>query len=509
MKKSIKYAGIAAATLLTVAPIAAPVVSTVTTAQAADAQDTDQSAINTALSDFKNQFGDQKDTDVDLSNASNITLALGESNEKDLSAFLTNADKGIVKTPNADQTKAFKALEDQDAKVYTIITDAKSTVYDGTIGKSASDLNDAMALDSYKPVTVQVMLKYKDLATGTYTKYAEAAKFQITKSNSDEIKSLDAKFTTPLTVAKNSKTAATQLVNGANVSLTDQNNDSIATQAINLGKKYYYTYKAAMDSATTAGTTDTDVAKNGDINSDNEFKTAGTYYQVVTYTAQDGSALDSLITKYATDPSSYTIYVNGKKASAGYDFVTGTDTTSVSGKTLNTISFVRAINVSDSEAEWTTTDTTGVVTTKADHAYYTLKDDDGNVVTNRALAKNTAWKTNAVRVDQNGNKQYRVGGSEWIDANDVTFSDKATDNNNGEGAYTDVKALNGKVVTAGPSGFVYPLFDDNGKQVTNRAVAGDTAWYTDKSAVNAEGTTVYHVATGEWLQGNNVTYSAY
>jgi hypothetical protein len=69
--------------------------------------------------------------------------------------------------------------------------------------------------------------------------------------------------------------------------------------------------------------------------------------------------------------------------------------------------------------------------------------------------------------------------------------------------------LNGVAKTAGPSGFVYPLFDDNGKQVTNRAVAGDTAWYTDKSAVNADGVTVYHVATGEWLQGNNVTYTAY
>lgn len=508
MKKSIKYAGIAAATLLTVAPIAAPVVSNVTTVKADDAKDTDQSAINTAISDFKNQFGDQKDTDVDLSKATNTSLALGESNEQDLSTFLTGADKGIVKTPNATPDTTFQALEAQGAKVYTEITDAKQTVYDGTIGKSASDLNEVLALDNYKPVNVTVYLKYKDLATGTYTKYQNVASFNITKSNSDEIKSLNAKFTTPLTVAKNSKVAATQLVNGANVSLTDQNNDSIATQAINLGKKYYYTYKAAMDSATTAGTSDDDVATNGDINSDNEFKTAGTYYQTVTYTAQDGSALDSLIKKYATDPSSYTIYVNGKKASAGYDFVTGTDTTTVSGKTLNTITFVRAINVSDSEAEWTTTDTTGVVTTKTDHSFYTLKDDDGNTVTNRALAKNTAWKTNAVRTDQNGNKQYRVGASEWIDANDVTFSDKATDNN-GEGAYTDVKALNGKVTTAGPEGFYYPLYDDNGKMVTNRGVAGLSAWYTDKSAVNADGVTVYHVATGEWLQGTNVTYTAY
>ena len=54
------------------------------------------------------------------------------------------------------------------------------------------------------------------------------------------------------------------------------------------------------------------------------------------------------------------------------------------------------------------------------------------------------------------------------------------------------------------------LYNDNGENISNRALAGDSEWYTDKKATNAAGVTVYHVATGEWVQaGNGVNYSAY
>ncbi|MGQ2376590.1 hypothetical protein [Companilactobacillus zhachilii] len=517
MKKSIKYAGIAAATLLTVAPIAAPVVSNVTTVQAA-AGDADQSDVNKAITDFNNQFGDRTVDDVQGSasslDLSKITLGKAASQDMTLAQFNT-ANAQVIKTPvTADIT----SLTNQGAHAYMVATDAKNNVYDGTVGGTNTELQKAMALDNHMPVHFVVYLQYKDLATGAYTDWTKTAEFDITKSNSDELTAVNAKFTTPLDVALNSKVAATQLVNGSNVSVTDQNGDSLATKEIAPSSSYFYTYSQAMnnakDSTVTTGNVQgtTDAPATDVINKDGEFAKAGTYYQAIKYTAQTGSALESMINVAQTDPTKYTITVNGKKASAGYDYVMTPSSTTGTGDDATTtpasITFVRAINVSNNKAEWTTTDTTGVVTTKTDHAFYTLKDDEGNTVTNRALAKNTAWKTNAVRTDQDGNKQYRVGASEWIDANDVTFSDKATDNN-GEGAYTDVKALNGKVTTAGPEGFYYPLYDDNGKMVTNRGVAGLSAWYTDKSAVNADGVTVYHVATGEWLQGTNVTYTAY
>lgn len=492
MKKSIKYAGIAAATLLAVAPVAAPVVSQAADTATTQAKNADGSELTTAKTNFVNQFGNREDTDINLTDANDTTLALGSGNDTPLETFQkNNKDNGIIKSVTTDDK--LTALTDQDANVYVTATDNKGTVYDGTIGKSVSDLRSAMALDNYMPVTFTVYLQYKGLDNGAYTSYAKATSFTVSKSDSDELKSINAKFTTPLNVAKNSKTAATQLVNGANLSLTDQNGDSVATKAIELGSTYYYTYTAAMNGNATTG-----VVSDSDIK-DGEFKTAGTYYQRVTYTAQTGSSLASLIAAYQDDPSSYTIYVNGKNASEGSDFTTKTGD--------NTITFVRAIKVADSEAEWTVTENKGVVTTKADTPYYTLVNDDNAKITNRALAKNTAWVTDQKRVDQDGNTQYRVATGEWIDANNVTFSDKATTD---EGAYTDEQALNGKVTLDGPSSFIYMLYNDNGENISNRALAGDSEWYTDKKATNAAGVTVYHVATGEWVQaGNGVNYSAY
>lgn len=495
MKKSIKYAGIAAATLLAVAPVAAPVLSTTAQAAVNDDVNTPASEFTTAKNKFAGQFT-AKDADK---TADYSTLTLGQNNAVKTSLFNTT-NAAVIGSPlsETDATNYLGTLDGKNVTAYMTATDAKGNVYDGTTNHTAANLNSAIkADDSMLPVTFTVYAKDTDI-NGNGTTFKQVAQFKLNKSDEGtELKSIDAKFNTPVSVAKNSKTALTRLVSTANVSLTDQDGEAISTTGTTIGNGFYKTYAAAVTAAASTDAALTDDTLGDDIK-DGEFKTAGTYYQLVNFTAGSDTELAKFIANYNDDPSSYTVYVNGKKASAGYDFTTNG----------NVITFVRAINVSDSESDWTTTDTTGVVTTKTDHAFYTLKDDEGNTVTNRALAKNTAWKTNAVRTDQNGNKQYRVGASEWIDANDVTFSDKATDNN-GEGAYTDVKALNGKVTTAGPEGFYYPLYDDNGKMVTNRGVAGLSAWYTDKSAVNADGVTVYHVATGEWLQGTNVTYTAY
>ncbi|WP_363473068.1 hypothetical protein [Companilactobacillus musae] len=516
MKKSIKYAGIAAATLLTVAPVAAPVLSTVSTAQAADAGNTPDSEYTTAKNKFTNQFTDKDaDTTGDYSK-----LTLGQSNAVLASAFNTaNANViGSVLIPTDQKTYLTNNLDLKGVKAYMTATDATGYTYDGTTNHTAADLNKAIhADDSMLPVTFTVYMQDKDI-NGNGDSYVKAATFKLTKSDEGtELTSINAKFDTPLSVAKNSKTAVTQLTNSTNVTLVDQDGKSVTTNGTTIGNRFYRTYSDAMNAATdTTGDPMTD-GLNGDIK-DGEFKTAGTYYQVVNYTVGKDTPLESFLSAYKDDTSKYTIYVNGKKASAGYDYAytpatAGTeasgDTPATAG-TDATISFVRAIKVSDNESTWTTTDKAGVVTTKDGSAYYTLKDDEGNTITNRALAKNTDWATDKVRTDQDGNKQYRVATGEWIDANDVTFSEKGDNNNNAEGAYTDVQALNGKVTLDGPSSFIYMLYNDNGASVSNRALAGNSEWYTDKKATNAAGQTVYHVATGEWVQaGSGVNYVAY
>lgn len=497
MKKSIKYAGIAAATLLTVAPIAAPVVSS-TTAQAAVNEDvnTPASEFKTAKDKFNGQFGDL-DAKADGNYAD---LTLGQDAAVPTTKFNSkNADVISSALSATDATNYLGLLDGKNVTAYLTASDASGYTYDGTTNHTAADLDAAIkADDSMLPVTFNVYAKNVDI-DGNGTTFTKVATFKLNKSDEGtELKSINAKFTTPITVAKNSKTALTQLVSSTDVALTDQDGEAVSTTGTTTGKGFYKTYTAALNAA--ASTDANSDGTLGDDIKDGEFKTAGTYYQLVNFTAGDDTQLSKFIENYNDDPSSYTVFVNGKKASEGNDFYSADDS--------SVISFVRTIKVSDSEAQWTVTDNKGVVTTKSDTPYYTLVNDNNEKIANRALAKNSAWVTDQKRVDQDGNTQYRVATGEWIDANNVTFSDKATDNNEGE--YTDVQALNGKVTLDGPSSFVYFLYDNNGGQIANRALTGDSAWFTDKKATNAAGVTVYHVATGEWVQaGSGVNYSAY
>lgn len=495
MKKSIKYAGIAAATLLAVAPVAAPVVSS-TTAQAAikDDVNTPASELKTAKDKFAGQFAD-KDVSTDA-NYANLTL--GETNAVDTTKFNeNNADVISDALSNTDAAKYLTLLDGKNAKAYLTAEDASGYTYDGTPNHTVDNLVQAIkADDSMLPITFTVHLKDVDV-NGVGSEYKTVASFKLNKSDEGtELTSINAKFNTPVTVAKNSKTALTRLVSSTNLALTDQDGEAVSTVSTTIGNGFYKTYTAAIDAAVSS---DAALAKDdlGDDIKDGEFKTAGTYYQLVNFKAGEDTQLADFLENYNDDPSSYTVFVNGKAASEGNDFYS----------TGDTISFVRTIKVSNDESQWTVTDNKGVVTTKSDTPYYTLVNDNNEKIANRALAKNSAWITDQKRVDQNGNTQYRVATGEWIDANNVTFSDKATTD---EGAYTDEQALNGKVTLDGPSSFVYFLYNDNGEQISSRALGGDSAWFTDKKATNAAGVTVYHVATGEWVQaGSGVNYSAY
>ena len=491
MKKSIKYAGIAAATLLAVAPVAAPVVSS-TTVQAADTVATDQSEQDNAVKEFGAQFADKAATKFSAED-----IVLGSQKLSDFAGTddaKTNTD--LITTPASD-TK----MNDLIGSDATVNVSAK---YGNTAITNKADLYKILADSTYPEVNFTITLSYYKLGATT----ASTETYNVTATRDDavnELTSVNAQFTTPITVPLDSTTTSTQLQATTGTKLTDQNGDGVvAPTEITLGASYYNSYSDAIDSVNGKTPKPAYTTGNGVT-----FDKAGTYYQTVKFSANSSSSLGAFLAKYAGNTTDYTVYVNGNKASEGYDFVT--DAVAANGDTAATngtyITFVRKIVVSPSAENWTVTANKGVVTTKSDNAYYTLKNDDNETITNRALAKNTAWVTDQKRVDQDGNTQYRVATGEWIDANDVTFSDKATTD---EGEYTDVQALNGKVTLDGPSSFIYMLYNDNGETVSNRALAGDSAWYTDKKATNAAGVTVYHVATGEWVQaGSGVNYVAY
>lgn len=107
-----------------------------------------------------------------------------------------------------------------------------------------------------------------------------------------------------------------------------------------------------------------------------------------------------------------------------------------------------------------------------------------------------------------GEVYYRVSTNEWVKASDVSYADK--DDNTGDTAgLTNITDLpSGSTVSlAGPQGFVYSLYKTDGT-TGNRGLAGDSAWMTDKQATDSNGNTYYRVSTDEWImQGTGVTFN--
>lgn len=486
MKKSIKYAGIAAATLLAVAPVAAPVVSQATTTTDAESvKPTDQSEQDKAVTAFGNQFADKEATKI---------------------------DEGAVKlgTVDADKFKSVDAaLITGNASDVTLLN-SKGTAqvnvaakYGNTSITTDKDLVKILNDSTYPEVEFTITLNYNNLngvgQTKTYTVKA-------TRSTTDtnEMTKANVSFTTPINVALNSTTTATTLDVSNDATVKDQDGNSVLTASDNVAAdaNFYDTYKAAMkvaDNQKADKTAETNVGSNNSVNNgQTSFLKAGTYYQVITFTAKDSSALQSFLQAYSKNPSAYSVSVNGANAAAGYDF--GYDSAS------NTLKFVRAINVSNSTDKWSTSDTTGVVTTKTASKYYTLKNDDNVTIANRALGANTAWKTDKVRTNQDGVKQYRVATGEWIDADNVVYGENNNNNNNGSGL-TEIKTVSGVATLTKPAGYFMTLFGDNGKALDNMMLASQTAWRVDRTAKDANGVTYYRVATGEWLQaGEGVSF---
>ncbi|GEO59242.1 hypothetical protein [Companilactobacillus bobalius] len=474
MKKSIKYAGIAAATLLAVAPVAAPVVST--TAQAAvTSVATDQSKQNDAVTAFGNQFADVTAKSI-VDGGKSITLG-----SQKLSDFATN---------NADLIKTAATLENMNDLIGSGATVTVSAKY-GSTSINQADLTKILADETYPAVEFTITLNYNNLNDQAVSKtYTVKATRTTTDNNANELKTVNAKFTTPVSVALDSTTTSTQLTATTDIHLTDQNGDGVVAGTVKADTNYYNTYADAMNGNTTSAT-------NTVVN--NKFTKAGTYYQAISFTAGNGSSLATFISNYTQDPSSYTVYVNGAKASAGYDFKASTDNT--------TLTFVRAINVSNTTDNWTTTDTTGVVTTKSASKYYTLKNDDNATIANRALGANTPWRTDKVRTNQDGVKQYRVATGEWIDADNVVYSNGDNNNSNNGSGLTDIKTVSGVATLTKAKGYFMALFNDEGKAYDNKYLGSPSAWRVDRTAKGADGNTYYRVATSEWLQaGEGVSF---
>ena len=158
------------------------------------------------------------------------------------------------------------------------------------------------------------------------------------------------------------------------------------------------------------------------------------------------------------------------------------------------VSFVALRDYDNTGSEWTVENIDGAVTT-GNNSSYSLVNTDGQSA-NRAIAGNTAWHTDKVRTDENGNKQYRVSTDEWINASSVSYTAKNGTATPGSGLIN--------VITY--RGTIRLAADQNGKLFTlegkpaGRSLLADTVWRYDKRAQDSEGNYYFRVSTNEWLK---------
>lgn len=549
MKKGIKYAGIAAATLLTVAPVVAPVVgSTTQTVQAAESYDDltkDQKSILSTLSGYyensisleKSKFAALNLMGTDVAEGDTIKDSDGKDKtaaaEDVTTSLKTVYQKKDITYSQLAKTNAFDALRKETnsgllgSKINKLNDVSKENDPAGTSavkfyvegitasGDTQPDKNAASfeklvneATKNGGSVSIKITAyKAKDVAE---TKAAPAEDsnnmshaqlkeqnilgsktITIDNTNKDaEIKApkVEFSFTNPLKVKVGSKVVDTQISESVDPKLTLNGKELKSSASVD-----DVLYKSEKGAAKADANDKTDISKFND--------NGAKYYQKVTFkvTNQNDIVDGNGATKTLTD-------INNNHY-AGYDDVLTVNGANVNTQqvTADTVTVVRTIQVADPATDWTVEDITGQV--HVGDKKIDMVTTDGKDA-GRGLAAHTDWITDKKRTNGNGDVQYRVSKEEWVNANDVKFTADSATTNPSDGALTDIQDLQGRHVVSldGPAGFVYSLFTAEGKRAS-RGLAGLTSWATDKTAKDAEGTVYYRVSTNEWLKaGNGVNF---
>lgn len=476
MKKNIKYAGIAAAALLTVAPVASPVVNSISNTNVAQAATTDNAtdAQKKAVANFFRLLGD---TSVDHGDKIDLT-GITEDTYKDGFGYKDFVGLSLINlASNNTQVSDASALENN-------IVTYKIAGLNGSSVQNYQDFNTKVNSVKKNGGSFTVQIQALDADKTPF----ETKNLTFTNDNkSDEgVTSLDVNYTNPVVVEPESSVTNVKYTTSVDATIADQNGDDVKVTKVTPSQSIYKTSNAALNQ------------DSKQLFSENTFGEKGsTYYQAVALTV-DSDVNVKAIYDNAQNGKDATFMINGTPAILA----------NVDGKAgSNTIRFVREIQVGDkqvtpSEDTWTETEAAGQV--RVGNKLANLFDDN-NEITSRSIAANTDWATDKYRTnDKTGEVQYRVSTHEWVNASDVTFYAKG-DNGNGLGNVTDLGE--GHVVTLdGPAGFVYTLFTSDGGNAS-RGLAGLTAWQTDKSATDAEGNTYYRVSTDEWVRaGSGVNF---
>lgn len=109
--------------------------------------------------------------------------------------------------------------------------------------------------------------------------------------------------------------------------------------------------------------------------------------------------------------------------------------------------------------------------------------DNNGTATSVTLPKMSAWNVDRT-MTLNGNKYYRVANNEWVKSNDGL----------------EIRLINAVVTAKHQTN----LYNADGDKVSNRALAANSAWRTDRYAT-INGEKMYRVATNEWVAVSDLT----
>ncbi|MQS89626.1 hypothetical protein [Companilactobacillus mishanensis] len=514
--KRIKYAGLATATLLAVAPVVFQTTTVdaatndttkaATTEAAAKApQNIFQSIWNyweTTAQGYVNSFMPVNDDKVvtavqnlqgETFDGKTAISKMKEYNE------VHPSDKGSVTGPYSyKELRATNLISKAtDQKAAPILGGNNASNYKYFITPSGSGSNPENdfkvmyenALNKGNGAQVQFDLTVKFIDSKNPEKSRVVTTVPITVTNNIQVNALTnelhVEYSSPLNVNVGASVLDTKLSSSVNAIVTNQ--DALPVQFKAVPGEIYRT----EDSART---------HTGDAITSSTFNNKGDrFYQPITITFADSNVdVKSIYDKMINDKSNL-ITFNGSTA-------TSTDV-NTSDKS---ITYVRVISVGEEPTiidrpdevndGWSINNMHGVVTVK-DEAGPLYNDD--NKITSRSIDAHTGWQTDKYRINnENGEIQYRVSTHEWVNSDMVDFVQTEANEATSETAMTNITDLQGHHVislSGSDKDKVYPLYNTNGKKLT-RNLGQDSAWQTDKQATDSEGNTVYRVSTDEWVR---------
>lgn len=156
----------------------------------------------------------------------------------------------------------------------------------------------------------------------------------------------------------------------------------------------------------------------------------------------------------------------------------------------------------DNKPAVTDEDLNGVVTilNGSSFQYAQIFDDNGNVVVDRYLALNSAWKTDRRRLI-NGTYYYRVSTHEYVRLDQVIYTDTPTKSTWIDTGITRSDMAANVFQVTEPQAYLWEISADGKRlnQKPDRLLVTGSSWKTGQKLV-IDGATFYQVSTNEWVK---------